>query len=111
MQTLSPVARADISSCLILGLTPQADMVDSCQEEIALLTPALCLRRGSADLSSFAFVGNRQDSGRGFCCGLHLATVDQAEIRGLVTTGHSVRRGAASDFMSSVTLTAWLGVS
>ena len=38
--------------------------------------------------------------------GLHLATVDQAEIRGLVTTGHAVRRGAASDFMSSVTLIA-----
>ena len=54
----------------------------------------------------FGLGGYRQDSGRGFCYGLHLATVDQAEIRGLVTTGHSVRRGAASDFMSSVTLIA-----
>jgi hypothetical protein len=77
-------------------------MADICQEEIALLTPAL--RRGSAESLEFALGGNLQDSGRGFCYGLHLATVDQAEIRGLVTTGHSVRRGAASDFMSSVTL-------
>lgn len=77
-------------------------MADSCQEEIALLTPAL--RRVSAEFSSLPCRG-RQDSRRGFSpCGLHLATVDQAEIRGLVTTGHSVRRGAASDFMSSVTL-------
>jgi hypothetical protein len=76
-------------------------MADSCQEEIALLTPAL--RRGSAEFSS-CLGGEFQDSGRGFGYGLHLATVDQAEIRGLVTTGHSVRRGAASDFLSSVTL-------
>jgi hypothetical protein len=82
---------------------PLADMADSCQEEIALLTPAL--RRGSAEFSS-CVGGELQDSGRGFCDGLHLATVDQAEIRGLVTTGHSVRRGAASDFLSSVTLIA-----
>jgi hypothetical protein len=83
-------------------------MADSCQEEKALLTSAW--RRGSAEFSGLP-CRDRQDSGRGFCNGLHLATVDQAEIRGLVTTSHSVRRGAASDFMSSVTLIAWLGVS
>lgn len=87
---------------------PQADMADSCQEEIALLTPPCDV----VLLNSQVRLGeDRQDSGRGFFNGLHLATVDQAEIRGLVTTGHSVRRGAASDFMSSVTLTAWLGGS
>ncbi len=79
-------------------------MVDSCQVEKALLKPAPACNVVVTELASFAFVGNRQNGGRGFCCGLHLATVDQAEIRGLVTTCHSVRRGAASDFMSSVTL-------
>ena len=64
------------------------------------------LRRGSAEAFKFALSRNSQNSGRGFGDGLHLATVDQAEIRGLETTGQSVRRGAASDYIASVTLIA-----
>ena len=44
--------------------------------------------------------------------GLHLATVDQAEIRGLVTTGHSVRRGAASGlYVESYPYCLWVSHS
>ena len=80
-------------------------MADICQEEKALLRSyKVCdVVRANAGCQVSKII--RTVAGAPVA-GLQLASVDQAEIRGLVTTGHSVRRGAASDFMSRVTLIA-----